>query len=238
MATSLKLSFFTILLHWEMSVENKAFQNLSVTLLRQWASTVNLSCQPGTSGPFQVLCFHSASAAQKCTLSSSPVCSQHKDTQKKVICLVTGWKKTNIPCWLCHWNCSEPVIWVSVFYKTLIYKLWPTSNSSRLFVLIFWGITWKGEIPKGDPGHWTECYRGWCCDFPTCTWQEIDLNLLFNQGCLIEATGKFSSQKVCQDIWKSEDLDKKLQQQSLSGAEIWRGTNAYLVPCSDRLVKE
>lgn len=64
------------------------------------------------------------------------------------------------------------------------------------------------------------------------------LNLLFNHLGLIEATVKFSSQKFAQDIWKAEDLDKKLQQLSLSGAEIGRGKNAYLMPCSDRLVKE
>ncbi|KAF4803747.1 hypothetical protein TURU_013218 [Turdus rufiventris] len=38
------------------------------------------------------------------------------------------------------------------------------------------------------------------------------LNLLFKHSGLIEATGKFSSQKVGQDIWKAEDLNKKLQQ--------------------------
>lgn len=64
-------------------MENKAVQNFSLTLLRQWASTVNLSCQPGTSGLFQVLCLHSASAAQKCALSSSPVRSQQAETQEE-----------------------------------------------------------------------------------------------------------------------------------------------------------
>lgn len=118
--------------------------------------------------PFRLCCSKMRTVKQSCVLPA------RRDTRRKVICLVTGWKKSNIPCWSFHWNCSEPVISEPEFYTKLIYKLRPASNVSGLIILSFWGLTRKGEISKEDPSHWTKCFRGKCCEFSTCTQHEID----------------------------------------------------------------